>query len=250
LLKKEIKQFRITSVILATAAAGPTKSRSGGFMRSASLRLAIVAVSALCLYESSPLLAKIWTVSVINNSFTPKKTRVSYGDTVRWIRAAGTVSHTTTSDALSPKSWNSSTLAIGVPFDVEFKETDGPGPFPYHCAFHATMKDTIFVQSLDVEVNEVDGLPRAFSLEQNFPNPFNPTTTIHFSLEQSEEVTFRIFNIAGQLVEEQNLGRLTRGSYSITWSANGPAGSLPSGVYFYRLRAGEQTLTRKMLLLK
>jgi plastocyanin len=84
-------------------------------------------------------------VNVGNFAFTPAKTHIAPGDTVRWIWASGL--HTTTSDPTSPKSWNSPTLSgSGQSFEVAFTLADGPGPFPYHCAIHAlTMLDTVFV---------------------------------------------------------------------------------------------------------
>jgi plastocyanin len=89
--------------------------------------------------------ATIHTVNMSGTSFSPTGTIVHFGDTVRWVDVS--LSHTTTSDASSPKSWTSGTMAVGQHFDVVFKSTDGPGPFPYHCIFHVSfgMVDTIHV---------------------------------------------------------------------------------------------------------
>jgi hypothetical protein len=89
-------------------------------------------------------------------------------------------------------------------------------------------------------------------LHQNYPNPFNPTTTIRFSLRRSSHVTLKIYNVAGQLVrtlvDETRLGQK---QYSETWYGLNDAGQeVSSGVYFYRLVAGETVLTKKTLLLK
>jgi len=91
-------------------------------------------------------------------------------------------------------------------------------------------------------------LPEEFKLEQNFPNPFNPSTTISWQLPEANNVTLKIFNSLGEEVaslvknEYQNAGE--HSSLFIVNSA------LPSGVYFYQLKAGEFISTKKMILLK
>ncbi len=89
--------------------------------------------------------ATIHTISVGNFFFSPTKTTVQQGDTVRWNFTSVT-QHTSTSDASSPKAWDSGLMGSGSSFDVIFDVSDGPGPFPYHCTPHfSIMKDTIFV---------------------------------------------------------------------------------------------------------
>ena len=107
-------------------------------------RTLIVVVALLSL--AAPASATKHIVNVGNFAFLPAKTHVAPGDTVRWAYSNG-ISHTSTSDPSSPKSWNSPFLDTpGQFFDVVFTLADGPGPFPYHCAVHPlTMLDTIFV---------------------------------------------------------------------------------------------------------
>ena len=217
--------------------------------RKGAVALALIAMSVTFLAASAQ--ATIHQISVSNNQFSPNNVQIAHGDTVRWVRQAGSTSHTTTSDLSSPKEWDSQTLAIGVPFDVQFTASDGNGPFTYHCDFHAAMKGTITVQTLAVEVNQSSPLPAEFSLEQNYPNPFNPSTSIGFSLERSAEVDFSVYNIIGEQVESKALGQLAAGKYTIVWDSNASGNApLSSGVYFYRLQAGDQLQTRKMVLLK
>jgi len=95
------------------------------------------------------------------------------------------------------------------------------------------------------------GLPRVPYLEQNHPNPFNPETTIRFGLPQSQEIELAIYNLAAQRVATLVQGHREAGSYSVRWDGVTDAGlELASGVYFYRLRAGERVETRKLLLLR
>jgi FlgD Ig-like domain len=96
-------------------------------------------------------------------------------------------------------------------------------------------------------------LPRAFSLSQNSPNPFNPSTTIKFQVPQgsSTQVTLKVFDIGGRLVVSLVDGAREAGSYSVFWDGADRRGrQLASGVYFYRMTAGSFVRTRKMVLLK
>ncbi len=89
-------------------------------------------------------------------------------------------------------------------------------------------------------------LPATYSLGQNYPNPFNPTTTLEYRLPQTSQVALEIYNLAGQLVERLVDRQQEPGYYTITWDA----GRYSSGVYFYRIRAGEFQQVKKMLLVK
>jgi len=83
-------------------------------------------------------------------------------------------------------------------------------------------------------------------LSQNYPNPFNPSTTIEFSVPQKSEVSLEIFNIKGELIGRLINSELAVGKYQYNFNAN----ELSSGLYLYKIVAGEFTSTKKMLLLK
>jgi hypothetical protein len=89
-------------------------------------------------------------------------------------------------------------------------------------------------------------LPQAVSLEQNYPNPFNPSTTITFSIPAGSpvRVSLRVYDVLGRVVAEPVNTLLEGGNHAITFDAS----SLSSGTYFYQLRAGATTLTRRMVL--
>ncbi|OGC94862.1 MAG: hypothetical protein A2W25_14155 [candidate division Zixibacteria bacterium RBG_16_53_22] len=95
-------------------------------------------------------------------------------------------------------------------------------------------------------VDDDDILPGKFELAQNYPNPFNPTTTIAFDIPRASRVTLEIFNVLGQRVTVLNDGELEAGHHTISFDAS----ELGSGVYFYRLTAGENARTKKMVILK
>ncbi len=94
--------------------------------------------------------AVIHNISIGNFFFSPTNTTVNPGDTVRWTMVGGII-HTTTSDIGSPKSWNSGDMSVSDTYDVVFTAGDGPGPFPYHCAYHPTMVDTILMAPAPAE---------------------------------------------------------------------------------------------------
>jgi len=89
-------------------------------------------------------------------------------------------------------------------------------------------------------------LPDQYTLEQNYPNPFNPSTKIRYSIPQSSNVIIKVFDILGNEIETLVNEEKQTGTYNLTWYSK----NLPSGVYFYQLRAGSFTETKKMLLLK
>jgi len=88
-------------------------------------------------------------------------------------------------------------------------------------------------------------IPLSFKLEQNFPNPFNPSTTIRFSLPAEADYELTVYNTRGQRITRQT-GHAKAGAVELIWK---PAG-LASGIYYYRVRAGANVDTRKMVLLK
>jgi hypothetical protein len=104
-----------------------------------------------------------------------------------------------------------------------------------------------------VEENPADPNSPACELFQNHPNPFNPTTTIAFSLPGPGPTTanLSIYNVLGKRVATLADGELSSGFKSYTWSGKDMRGNpVSSGVYFYRLTTGSQTITKKMVLLK
>ena len=94
--------------------------------------------------------------------------------------------------------------------------------------------------------------PAAFSLASNYPNPFNPATTIRYALPQAADVRLTVYNVVGQAVRTLVAEHQSAGRYLVAWDATNDNGhSLSAGIYFYRLQAGgEFHAVKKMLLLK
>ncbi|MFQ5870080.1 MAG: FlgD immunoglobulin-like domain containing protein, partial [Candidatus Zixiibacteriota bacterium] len=108
-----------------------------------------------------------------------------------------------------------------------------------------------FEEPLDVGDEGKGALPKEFALYQNYPNPFNPATLIKFDLPRVTHVKLEIFNVLGQRVtklvdEARNAGR-----YSLIWDGRNQSGEeVASGVFFYRIEAGDYTKVRKMTILR
>ncbi|HOV24260.1 MAG TPA: T9SS type A sorting domain-containing protein, partial [Candidatus Marinimicrobia bacterium] len=89
-------------------------------------------------------------------------------------------------------------------------------------------------------------LPKVYALKQNYPNPFNPTTNIRFDLPKDSDVSLVVYDLMGREVAKLVNGPMNAGYYTINFNA----ANLPSGVYIYRLKAGDFVNTKKLMLLK
>ena len=105
---------------------------------------------------------------------------------------------------------------------------------------------TWFPEITDIEEVPGSAIPTEFTLEQNYPNPFNPTTNIKYSITNSTHVTLKVFNVLGQEVASLVNQEQKAGQYVVDFNAS----NLASGIYMYRIQAGNNTITKKMLLLK
>lgn len=101
------------------------------------------------------------------------------------------------------------------------------------------------------ETGEIKAPGLRFALLQNYPNPFNPSTTIRFVLREAGPVALEVFDVNGKLVRRLESDRLPAGTHAVEWDGRDGRGVRSStGIYFYRLRAGKETLSRKMILLR
>jgi FlgD Ig-like domain len=128
-------------------------------------------------------------------------------------------------------------------------------------SYALTLKKNEYVRSLRLIVgkkefvekntNGIPIVPVAYSLDQNFPNPFNPSTKIHYTLGHSSHVELDILNVLGQKVKTLFSGDRWIGSYTMEWDGtNDRNEKISSGIYFYRIRTEEFIATKKMVLLK
>lgn len=163
----------------------------------------------------------------------------------------GTYNKGVFSTANNGSSWSENNS--GLPFYFNGSETfysmincisfDSQG-FAYACTFDdGVYKSTASTTGV---LSNSGALPKEFKLYQNYPNPFNPVSNIKFQIPKSANVRLMIFNILGEEVSILLNRKLLPGTYEITWEA----ANFPSGVYFYRLEAGDYSEARKMILLK
>ncbi len=89
-------------------------------------------------------------------------------------------------------------------------------------------------------------IPAEYSLSQNFPNPFNPSTTIRFAIPKTSDVNLTVYNILGQRIETLLNKEVSAGTYNVMFDASGLSG----GIYFYTIKAGNYLVTKKMILLR
>jgi hypothetical protein len=155
---------------------------------------------------------------------------------------------------------NAITLADGSSLVVMFfrVKSDAAGTSAFSFFGHIELTDQA---GIPYPVNWTDGtmtviptdaddqgtpLPGTFALLQNHPNPFNPTTTIAYTLDRTADVTITIFNISGQVIDRIDLGRKAPGLHSFEYSG----AKLASGIYTYRLTGDGLSLARQMILVK
>jgi hypothetical protein len=99
---------------------------------------------------------------------------------------------------------------------------------------------------LDFALEELAEAPTAFALKQNYPDPFNPTTTIEFALAEARHVELAIYDVMGRRVATLVDGALSAGGHRVRWQAD----HLSTGAYFYRIVAGDFVDVKQMLLVR
>ncbi|MGD1008486.1 MAG: T9SS type A sorting domain-containing protein [Ignavibacteriaceae bacterium] len=182
-------------------------------------------------------------IQVADFAFTPSNLTIAIGDTVKWVWVSGM--HTTTSDSTTGvDSWNAPITQTQPSFSLVLKY---PGLHTYYCIYHVSLGMTgkITVGG-PTPVKQVSQQPNNFILEQNYPNPFNPTTEIKYSIANTGFVILEVYDVVGNKIGTLINQMQSPGKYSAVFSA----GNLPSGIYFYQLKVGNLTETKKMLLLK
>jgi hypothetical protein len=123
-----------------------------------------------------------------------------------------------------------------------------PGSYYVIADFYNNSQGEAYLLTVECSggVVEASDRPAAFGLLQNVPNPFNPTTTIHFAMGETGTASLKVFDLAGREVATLVNGTVERGGHSVSFDAS----NLSSGVYFYNLQAAGSAETRKMVLMK
>ena len=109
----------------------------------------------------------------------------------------------------------------------------------------------IYVNRYEYLSTDGEGVPVEFALHENYPNPFNPSTTLRFDLPEVSNLTLTIYNMLGQKVRTFNYQNTSAGYHSVKWNATNDYGDpVGAGVYLYQLQTKDFVKTRKMVLLK
>ena len=187
----------------------------------------------------------------------------SFKDTVITISNVGTdtlkISGISTSNGVFTARPTTRTVSPGQSFSDTLRftpaSTGGYSGRVFVASNAPSSPDTVTVSGTGVtptDVSDPSIVPDAYTLEQNFPNPFNPSTMIRFGLHSRSTVRLVVYNILGQMVEELLNGEEGEGFHSVTWNP-----SVPSGAYFYRIEvtsiddpSNHFTQIRKMILMK
>jgi len=128
------------------------------------------------------------------------------------------------------------------PADIFYNLLDNILAVPNYYSNHVD-----FIPITPADVDEVYGrMPLAVALSQNFPNPFNPTTTIKYQIPELSFITLKVFDVLGNEISTLINEVKPNGSYEVDFDGS----EFPSGFYFYKLQAGDYTVTKKMALLK
>ena len=104
---------------------------------------------------------------------------------------------------------------------------------------------------VSVDPQAINVLPENFIVRQNYPNPFNPITHISYDLPKTMNVEIVIYNVSGQIVNRLLSIEQSAGSYTVTWDGTDNTGALvSSAIYYYRIKAGRNIISRKMTFIK
>ncbi|MCX6120121.1 MAG: T9SS type A sorting domain-containing protein [Ignavibacteriales bacterium] len=211
------------------------------FRKTASIVCAIVFLAAATTAHATTHVIQFG--GSFGETYSPSSMNVSVGDTIEW---EGSFSFHPLSSTSVPAGALSFHQASGTVFSYPVAIA---GTYLYQCDFHASLGMTGLFNAATitgVDNNQNSLRPDVFRLNQNFPNPFNPTTMISFDLPFQTSVSIKVYNLIGQEVATILNENMDAGSYSKIWNA----ASIPSGVYLYRLQAGTFTETKKLVLLK
>ncbi|MDD5766214.1 MAG: T9SS type A sorting domain-containing protein [Candidatus Marinimicrobia bacterium] len=173
--------------------------------------------------------------------------RYPSGDLMHWVVYESDSGYTWTAKSYIDVEINVTVGNTNGTFDLGYFFTEGSLDFTnaYGSYWCDTLSNSITVTGGSATKNE-NLVVNKFSLSQNFPNPFNPTTRIEFEIAEKAAVNLTVFDIFGHSVKTLVNESKSAGHYSVTFDGS----DLSSGIYFYKVVAGNQTMTRKMVLTK
>jgi hypothetical protein len=161
--------------------------------------------------------------------------------------------YTFTFPAVTSFGWTQYSLDVTVPTGVSAAALE------VRLHVYARFTGRVYFDDLNVQVigstlgvgASKNNLPKTYALDNNYPNPFNPTTTIQYAMPKTGQVSLVVYNILGQQVRSLLSGVVQAGYHNAIWDSKNDRGlTVPSGMYFYRLSVGNIAIVKKMLLIK
>jgi plastocyanin len=182
-------------------------------------------------------------ITVQDFNFSPISLNANVGDTIVWQWVSGVHTTTSTTVPASASTWDQPITSTNTSYSYKITVA---GTYNYQCTRHAAMNMVGSIISTPSSVSQIGTTVTSFELKQNYPNPFNPTTNINFSIPKSELVKISIYNVIGQEVNVILNENLNAGIYSVKFDAS----QMSSGIYFYKISAGEFIDIKRMVLMK
>ena len=137
--------------------------------------------------------------------------------------------------ASDPNRNNETTFIVVAPRDGEIAKISGE---------YAIKEDGLLAANSNGYI--ATSMPTAFGLSEAYPNPFNPSTTLNFTLDADGSVAINVYNVMGQMVGTLHNGNMSAGTHSLTWDAS----DLSSGIYLVRAESAGNIATQKVMLMK
>jgi hypothetical protein len=141
---------------------------------------------------------------------------------------------------------------VSLPYDFMFVYTDDAAPTPPVSARSQMLRDVLAYFGLPTDPQQVTGTPELQKFAaRNYPNPFNPSTKIFYTMPKAGHLSLKVYNVRGELVKTLINGQVKAGEDFVTWDGSNNQGSnVSSGVYFYEARSGSDVVVNKMALVK
>ncbi|MFA4949184.1 MAG: T9SS type A sorting domain-containing protein, partial [Candidatus Krumholzibacteriia bacterium] len=153
--------------------------------------------------------------------------------------------------------WTANGVALCTATGYQYSPTivsDGAGGAIVTWWDYRSGNNDIYAQRVDANgwaITNADAPAVPVELHQNYPNPFNPATTMTYSISERSNVTLKIYDVSGACIACLVDGQQEKGSYAVQWVGKDEKGNpVTSGIYLYRLTAGNQTISKKMVLLR
>ena len=206
--------------------------------------LAVIFLISLYVYKADSTTFTVHAGYMGMRVFFPNAiSNVHVGDTITWVWDSG-MNHTTTSTTVptGAATWDHA-IDNGISFTYIVTVA---GNYNYVCTTHATLGMTGSFNVLATGIEKIGTVADVYRLFQNYPNPFNPVTTINFSIPQNNFVTLKVYDITGREVKTLINSNLPAGEFKYAFDAS----SISSGIYFYKIVAGDFMDIKRLALIK